>query len=134
MRECLRRNRPGPYQIQAAISAVHADAAAAGDTDWRQILQLYDQLLAVIPTPVVALNRAVAVAEIDGATAALATLESIDLADYYLFHAVRADLLSRIGRNDEARSEYDAALALTSNEAERRFLARARAALAADDG
>jgi RNA polymerase sigma-70 factor (ECF subfamily) len=131
VRECLRRNRPGPYQIQAAINAVHSDAAVAGATDWHQILQLYDQLLAVMPTPVVALNRAVALAQVKGATTALATLESIDLDDYYLFHAVRADLLSRIGRNEEARSEYDAALALTSNDAELTFLARARAALPA---
>jgi RNA polymerase sigma-70 factor, ECF subfamily len=129
VRECLRRNRPGPYQIQAAINAVHADAAVADATDWHQILQLYDQLLVVMPTPVVALNRAVALAEVRGAEAALSTVESLNLDDYYLFHAVRADLLSRTGRNDEARIEYDAALARTSNEAERTFLARARAAL-----
>jgi RNA polymerase sigma-70 factor (ECF subfamily) len=129
VRELLRRNRPGPYQIQAAINAVHSDATVADATDWGQILQLYDQLLVVMPTPVVALNRAVALAEVEGATTALATLDSIDLPDYYLFRAVKADLLSRVGENELARNEYDAALALTSNEAERTFLARARAAL-----
>jgi RNA polymerase sigma-70 factor (ECF subfamily) len=129
VRELLRRNRPGPYQIQAAINAVHSDALDADATDWRQILQLYDQLLVVMPTPVVSLNRAVALAEVEGATTALATLDAIDLPDYYLLRAVKADLLSRIGENEQARSEYDAALALTSNEAERTFLARARAAL-----
>jgi RNA polymerase sigma-70 factor, ECF subfamily len=129
VRECLRRNRPGPYQIQAAINAVHSDAVVAAATDWTQILQLYDQLLDVMPTPVVALNRAVALAQVKGAAAALAALEGIDLDDYYLFHAVRADLLSRAGRDAEARSEYDSALALTSNVAERTFLARARDAL-----
>jgi RNA polymerase sigma-70 factor (ECF subfamily) len=129
VRECLRRNRPGPYQIQAAINAVHSDAVVADATDWHQILQLYDQLLVVMPTPVASLNRAVALAEVEGATTALAILESITLDDYYLFHAVRADLLSRIGENEQARSAYDAAIALTSNEAERTFLARARAAL-----
>jgi len=129
VRELLRRGRPGPYQIQAAINAVHSDALVADATDWRQILQLYDQLLVVMPTPVAALNRAVALAEVEGATTALATLDAIDLPDYYLSRAVKADLLSRIGENEQARSEYDAALALTSNEAERAFLARARAAL-----
>jgi len=131
VRACLRRNRPGPYQIQAAIQAVHSDAGTAAETDWGQIVQLYDQLLAVTPTRVVALNRAVALAEVRGAEAALSAIEGPGLDDYYLLHAVRADLLSRVARNDEARSEYDAALALTSNEAERTFLARARAALPA---
>ena len=131
VRECLRRNRPGPYQIQAAISAVHSDAKSAADTDWAQILQLYDQLIAVTPTPVVALNRAVALAEIRGAEAALSTIEGLDLDDYYLFHAVRADLLSRIGRNEDARSAYEKALVLTANSAERAFLERARNALPA---
>jgi RNA polymerase sigma-70 factor (ECF subfamily) len=126
VRSCLRRNRPGPYQIQAAIQAVHSDARTAADTDWRQILQLYDQLLALTPTPVVALNRAVALAELRGATEALAAVETLNLGDYYLFHAVRADLLSRTAHNQEARSAYDAALALTSNAAERAFLERAR--------
>ncbi len=131
VRNCLGRNRPGPYQIQAAINAVHSDAPIAAATDWRQILQLYDQLLAVTPTRVVALNRAVALAEAEGAKAALAEVESLDLGDYYLFHAIRADLLSRIGRNEDASSAYDAALALTSNAVERTFLERARNALPA---
>ncbi len=104
VRELLRRNRPGPYQIQAAINAVHSDATVADATDWGQILQLYDQLLVVMPTPVVALNRAVALAEVEGAATALATLDSIDLPGYYLFHAVKADLLSRIGEQ-RARAE-----------------------------
>jgi RNA polymerase sigma-70 factor, ECF subfamily len=129
VRDCLRRNHPGPYQIQAAISAVHSDARTDADTDWGQILQLYDQLLVVNPTPVVALNRAVAIAEVRGAAAALAETDNLMLPDYYLFHAVRADLLSRLGRNSEARDAYVAATALTSNAAERAFLERARSAL-----
>ncbi len=129
VRACLRRGQPGPYQIQAAISAVHSDAATAADTDWRQILALYDQLLAVAPTPVVALNRAVAVAEVHGAAAALAVVDSLGLADYYLFHATRADLLRRLGRTAEAAAAYDAALERTANEPERAFLAGQRAAL-----
>ena len=131
VRECLRRNRPGPYQIQAAINAVHSDAPGAAATDWNQILQLYDQLIAVTPTPVVALNRAVALAEIRGAEDALSTIERLDLDDYYLFHAVKADLLSRIGRNGDARRAYANAITLTANSAERAFLERARNALPA---
>jgi RNA polymerase sigma-70 factor (ECF subfamily) len=130
VRQCLRRNQPGPYQLQAAINAVHSDARTAADTDWRQALQLYDQLLALSPTPVVALNRAVAVAEVEGAEAALAAIDGLELADYYLFHAIRADLFSRLGSNAEAVDAYDAALALTSNTVERTFLERARKALA----
>jgi RNA polymerase sigma-70 factor (ECF subfamily) len=129
VRQCLRRNQPGPYQIQAAINAVHSDAPTAADTDWRQVLQLYDQLLTFAPTPVVALNRAVAVAEVEGSEPALAAVESLDLGDYYLFHAIRADLNSRLGRNPEARQAYDAALSLTFNLVERSFLERARKAL-----
>jgi RNA polymerase sigma-70 factor, ECF subfamily len=129
VRWCLQRNQPGPYQIQAAINAVHSDAPTAAATDWRQVLQLYDQLLAVAPTPVVALNRAVAVAEVEGSESALVAVERLDLGDYYLFHAIRADLLSRLGRNEEASHAYDAALALTSNVVERTFLERARRAL-----
>ncbi len=102
VRACLRRNEPGPYQIQAAIGAVHSDALTAAGTDWMQIVRLYDQLLAVAPTPVVALNRAVAVAEVHGPGAALALLEDLELVDYYLFDAIRADLLVRLGRNTEA--------------------------------
>ena len=131
VRDCLRRNQPGPYQIQAAINAVHCDAPTAAATDWRQILQLYDQLLVIAPTPVVELNRAVALAEVRGAATALAIVDSLELHDYYLFHAVRAELLSRVGRNEEARSAYDRALALTANPVEQTFLERARDALPA---
>ena len=119
---CIRRNQPGPYQLQAAVNAVHSDARTAADTDWRQILQLYDQLLAHSPTPVVALNRAVALAEVEGPAAALAVVEPLRLPGYHLFHATRADLLRRLGRTEEAAAEYDAALGLVANEAERRFL------------
>jgi len=126
VRACLRRNQPGPYQIQAAINAVHSDAATAAATDWRQILQLYDQLLQVAPTPVAALNRAVAVAEVDGPQAALAGLEDLDLDGYYLFHAIRADLLRRLGRDADAALAYDAAIARAANAAERDFLRRRR--------
>jgi RNA polymerase sigma-70 factor (ECF subfamily) len=153
VRRCLRRGQPGPYQIQAAINAVHTDIAhrdtahgdtAHGDTagpgaaatDWGQILQLYDQLLAVAPSPVVALNRAVAVAEVDGPAAALALVDGLDdaasrgsspsLAGYHVFHAIRADLLRRLGRPAEAATAYGAALACTANAAERDFLRRQR--------
>jgi RNA polymerase sigma-70 factor (ECF subfamily) len=126
VRACLRRNQPGPYQIQAAINAVHSDAATAAATDWRQILQLYDQLLQVAPTPVAALNRAVAVAEVDGPQAGLAGLEDLDLDGYYLFHAIRADLLRRLGRDADAALAYDAAIARAANAAERDFLRRRR--------
>jgi RNA polymerase sigma-70 factor, ECF subfamily len=122
VRRCLRRNRPGPYQLQAAINAVHSDAATAGDTDWAQILQLYDQLLAVAPGPVVALNRAVALAELRGPAAALAAVEGLELDNYYLFHAVRADFLARLDRLPEAADGYRQALALAGSAAERRFL------------
>jgi RNA polymerase sigma-70 factor (ECF subfamily) len=126
---CLRRNQPGPYQIQAAINAVHSDAATAAGTDWRQILQLYDQLLAVAPTPVAALNRAVAVAEIDGPQVALAALDDLDLDGYHLYHAIRADLLRRLGREADAALAYDAAIARAGNTAERAFLRRRRETL-----
>ena len=124
VRECLRRNQPGPYQIQAAINAVHSDAATVADTDWWQILQLYNQLLVVAPSPIVAVNRAVAVAEVEGPDAALAVLERLDLEDYYLFHAVRADMLRRLGRDREAAIAYEAAISRTNNLAEREFLER----------
>jgi len=133
VRRCLRRNQPGPYQIQAAISAVHSDAQTAERTDWRQILALYDQLMARAPTPVVALNRAVAIAELDGPAEALAAIESLDLGSYHLFHATRADLLRRLGRKDAALGAYDAAIALTENAAERDFLTRRRQAVATAD-
>lgn len=122
VRECLRINRPGPYQIQAAINAVHADAPSAERTDWRQILALYDQHMTVAPSPIVALHRAVAVAEIEGPRAALSLIESLDLRDYYLFHAIRADFLRRHGRNSEAVDAYEAAIHLTENAAERIYL------------
>ena len=129
VRQCLRRNQPGPYQIQAAINAVHSDAATAAGTDWQQILQLYDQLFALAPGPVVALNRAIVVAEIQGPDAALTLVDGLDLADYYLFHAVRADLLRRLGRTAEAAAEYETAMDGTQNAAERDFLRRSREAL-----
>ena len=122
VRRCLRRNHPGPYQLQAAINAVHSDAATAADTDWRQILQLYDHLLTLEPTPVVALNRAVAVAEVHGPAAALTAVDDLDLGSYYLFHAIRADLLTQLNRPAEARTSYAAALELTTNQAEQNFL------------
>ncbi len=129
VRRCLRRNEPGPYQIQAAINAVHADARDADATDWRQIVALYDLLVALAPSPVVALNRAVAVAEIDGPREALALVDRLDLDAYYLFHAIRADLLQRLGRRAEAVRAYDAALARTENEAERALLRKRRDSL-----
>jgi len=129
VRACLRRNEPGPYQIQAAINAVHSDAATAADTDWRQILQLYDQLLEVAPTPVATLNRAVAVAEVDGPAAALAGLDDLHLDDYYLFHAIRADLFRRLERYADAAVAYDTAIALAGNSTERAFLQRRRGSL-----
>jgi RNA polymerase sigma-70 factor (ECF subfamily) len=128
VRACLRRNTPGPYQLQAAVNAVHSDAPTAADTDWGQILALYDQLAAIDPSPVVALNRAVALAEIHGPEVGLAAVDGLvgDLADYHLLHAVRADFLRRAGRVAEAGDEYGRALALTDNAAERSFLERAR--------
>ena len=122
VRACLRRNQPGPYQIQAAINAVHSDAPTAADTDWAQILALYDQLLAVAPTRVVALNRAVALAEVKGPAAALAEVDALDLGQYHLFHATRADFLRRLGRHAEAADAYDRAGELATNAAERTFL------------
>jgi RNA polymerase sigma-70 factor, ECF subfamily len=122
VRECLRRNRPGPYQIQAAINAVHSDAPTAADTDWRQILALYDQQMALAPSPVVALNRAVAVAEVEGPEAGLAAIDGLDLRGYHLFHAIRAELLRRLARDEEAAAAYEAAIALTTNMTERAFL------------
>jgi RNA polymerase sigma-70 factor (ECF subfamily) len=129
VRACLRRNQPGPYQIQAAIQAVHSDAPDTAGTDWRQILALYDHLLAVAPSPVVALNRAVAVAEVEGAEAALAALDSLHLDNYHRYHAIRADLLRRLGRDAEAVLSYDAGIALTANTAERSFLELRRSSI-----
>jgi RNA polymerase sigma-70 factor, ECF subfamily len=124
VRQCLARNQPGPYQIQAAINAVHGDAAVASATDWRQILQLYDQLLSIAPGPIVALNRAVAVAEVEGPEAALAIVNGLDLDRYHLFHAIRAELLRRLDRGVEARVAYEAAMACAQNTTEREFLRR----------
>jgi RNA polymerase sigma-70 factor (ECF subfamily) len=157
VRQCLRRGQPGPYQIQAAINAVHSDTlppstepagpastspastspastgAGAGQparpTDWAQIVQLYDQLMAVAPSPVVALHRAVAVAEVSGPAAALTLVDGLGLDSYYLFHAVRGHLLGQLGRTAEAAAAYDAALARAGNAAERDFLRRRRAEL-----
>ena len=129
VRACLRRNRPGPYQLQGAISAVHSDAATAAQTDWGQILALYDQLIAIAPTPVVALNRCVAVAELRGPSEALALVDELDLDGYHLFHSTRADLLRRLGRRDDARAAYDAAIARTANRTEQSFLRHQRDSL-----
>jgi RNA polymerase sigma-70 factor (ECF subfamily) len=129
VRRCLERNQPGPYQIQAAINAVHSDASDAADTDWWQILQLYKQLLSLAPTPVVALNRAVAVAEVEGPDAALTLVDGLELGDYYLFHAVRADLLRRLDRHAESARAYEAAIARVVNGAERAFLEHRRQAV-----
>ena len=130
VRGCLERDRPGPYQIQAAIQAVHSDAPDAAATDWRQILRLYDQLMALAPSPVVVLNRAVAVAEVEGPEAALSIVDGLDLRGYRMYHAVRADLLRRLGRGAEATLAYDAAITHTENATERDFLRRRRASLA----
>ena len=124
VRHCLARSRPGPYQIQAAINAVHSDAPTASATDWRQILQLYDQLLSIAPGPIVALNRAVAVAEVEGPGSALAIVDGIHLERYHLFHAIRAGLLRRLGRIAEAAAAYEAAIACCQNATERDFLRR----------
>jgi RNA polymerase sigma-70 factor (ECF subfamily) len=124
LRICLARNRPGIYQLQAAINAVHSDASSAAGTDWRQILELYDQLMAIAPSAVVARNRAVAVAEVHGVVSALRLVDAIDLPKYHLYHAVRADLLRRIGRTADAASAYRLALDTCENTREREFLAR----------
>ncbi|GLP65398.1 RNA polymerase subunit sigma-24 [Streptomyces sp. TUS-ST3] len=125
VRRCLRRNQPGPYQIQAAIQAVHSDAP----TDWGQVHRLYDQLMALAPSPVVALNRAVAVAETEGPARALALVDALDLDGYHVLHAVRADLLRRLGRATEAADAYAKAAELTGNPAERTYLEHRRRAL-----
>jgi RNA polymerase sigma-70 factor (ECF subfamily) len=133
VRACLRRNQPGRYQIQAALNAVHTDAATAAQTDWRQILQLYDQLMVIAPSQVVALNRAVAVAEVHGPAAALAITDQIRLDGYYLLPAIRADLLARLGRTADAAAAFGTAAQLTRSSAQRRFLEGRRAQLAAAD-
>ena len=122
VRRCLKRNQPGTYQIQAAINAVHSDAPAAALTDWTQILVLYDQLLAVTPTPIVALNRAVVVAEIDGPRVALDLIDELPLDRYYIFHTIRADLLRRLGHAGQSEAAYRAAIERTENAAEIAFM------------
>jgi RNA polymerase sigma-70 factor (ECF subfamily) len=122
VRDLVRRDQPGPYQIQASIAAVHSAAPSVAATDWPAIRQLYDHLMAIAPTPVVALNRTVAVAEVDGPAAALDLVDALDLDRYYLSHAIRADLLRRLGRLPEAAAAYRRAADLTGNAAERAFL------------
>jgi len=129
VRTCLATNRPGPYQVQAAINAVHTDALDASMTDWSQVVQLYDQLLGLQPSPIVELNRAVAVAELDGPEVALSIVERLDLSAYHAWHVTRAELMRRLRRNDESRDAYDQALALIDNEAERAHLTRRRRSL-----
>jgi RNA polymerase sigma-70 factor (ECF subfamily) len=136
VRECLARvaaggPRPGTYQLMAAINAVHTDAPDARDTDWGQVVQLYDQLYAITPTPVVAMNRAIAVAELDGPEVALALVDPVGLEGYHAWHATRADLLRRLGRGAEARAAYDAAIRATDNPAEKAYLRRRRDQLSA---
>jgi RNA polymerase sigma-70 factor (ECF subfamily) len=132
VRACLRRDQPGPFQVQAAIAAVHADAATADATDWSQIVALYDLLLTIRPNAIVALNRALAVAALDGSLAGLAALDAIEaevLADYQPYYAARADLLARAGRAADAVPAYDRAIELSGNPTERRFLEARRAAI-----
>jgi RNA polymerase sigma-70 factor (ECF subfamily) len=129
VRRCLTANRPGPYQLQAAINAVHTDALDASMTDWSQVVQLYDQLLALQPSPIVELNRAVAISELDGPDVALSIVERLDLANYHPWHVARAELLRRLHRTDESRAAYDDALALIANEAERAHLTKRRNSL-----
>jgi RNA polymerase sigma-70 factor (ECF subfamily) len=131
--DSLASRRFGPYTIQAAIAAVHAAAATAADTDWSEIVGLYDELLRMDPSPVIALNRAVAVAMRDGPAAGLALIDAIlergDLTGYRLAHAARAELCRRLGRNADARESYERALHLARQEPERRFLERRLAEL-----
>jgi RNA polymerase sigma-70 factor (ECF subfamily) len=134
VRECLTINRPGRYQILAAINAVHTDAPTASDTDWRQVVALYDQLTRLDPSPVVALNRAVAVAELDGPEVALALIDRLPLTGYHAWHAARADMLRKLGRSAEARDAYAAAIAATSNTAEQAYLSRKRGELTSSPG
>jgi RNA polymerase sigma-70 factor, ECF subfamily len=128
VRRCLTINQPGPYQLQAAVNAVHADAARAEDTDWRQILALYDLHLAIAPSPIVALHRAVAVGEVHGPSAALEIVDGLALESHHLYHAIRADLLRRLGRAADAAAAYDAAIAHSENAIERAFLEQRRRA------
>jgi RNA polymerase sigma-70 factor (ECF subfamily) len=128
-RQAVEARVPGPYALMAAINAVHTAAPDVRDTDWARIASLYDRLYALSPSPVVALNRAVAVAEVDGPHVALAIVDSLDLDGYHAWHATRADFLRRMGRSEEAAAAYEAAIAATENEAERAYLSRRRAQL-----
>jgi RNA polymerase sigma-70 factor, ECF subfamily len=128
VRQCLRRNQPGRYQIQGAIAAVHSDALDASATDWAQIVALYDQLYCAVPTDIVWMNRAIAVAELDGPQVALDALATVNLDTFHLFHATRAELYRRLGRNHDARNAYNRAIELATNDAERRYLTRRRTA------
>jgi RNA polymerase sigma-70 factor (ECF subfamily) len=129
VRWCLAVNRPGRYQILAAINAVHTDAPTASDTDWSQVVALYDQLTRLDPSPIVALNRAVAVAELDGPEVALTLVDRLPLSGYHAWHVARAELLRRLGRSAEAKQAYDAAITATQNAAERAYLSRKRGEL-----
>jgi RNA polymerase sigma-70 factor (ECF subfamily) len=124
VRACVRRDQPGSFQIQAAIQAVHCDADSIEATDWAHIVVLYDQLYLTMPTPVVALNRAIAIGEIGGPEPALVALDAIssDLDTYHLFHAARGDMLRRLGDREGARSAFERARAFASNDADGRFL------------
>ncbi len=133
VRRCLRRGHPGPYQLQAAINAAHSDAPSMAATDWNQILTLYDQLLALHPSPIVKLNRAVAVAEVQGPAAALALIDRLDLPDHHRVHAVRADLLRRVGDKAGAADAYTRAMAGATNRIEREHLERRRSRLNLSD-
>jgi len=126
VRACIRRGQPGPYQLQAAIQAVHCDAGSFDATDWPRIVALYDHLFQVMPTPVVALNRAIAIGEIKGPGAALAALDAIepDLDNYHLMHAARGTTLRRLGQRDAAQAAFERAAHLAATEADRRFLAQ----------
>ncbi len=132
VRACLRRNQPGPYQIQAAINAVHSDAATFDATDWSQVMALYDHLLSMTPSPVVAMNRAIAMGEVRGPQAALDVLDELDLNEYHLYHAARADLLRRLGRQEDASLAYVRAAAMTASDAEHTFLTDRLEAIRAD--
>jgi RNA polymerase sigma-70 factor (ECF subfamily) len=134
VRACIRRGQPGPFQLQAAIQAVHCDADSFEATDWPQIVALYDHLFSAMPTPVVALNRAIAIGEIEGPGAALRTLDAIapDLDNYHLMHAARGTMLRRLGQRDEARAAFERAAHLAATEADRRSLAQQIKELAED--
>ena len=126
VRACIRRDRPGPYQLQAAIQTVHCHADSFEATDWDQVVRLYDRLLTVMPTPVVAFNRAIAVGESQGPGAALAELDAVSdaLDAYHLLHAARGTMLMRLERRESAREAFERAAQLAVSEADQRFLAR----------